>query len=88
MILRSVLRPDMKNCVGYWIEFPDDLDREALVENINLQTQVMTVEYHDTEVKINVSYYADLNWYRMSSKIQEQKEINAAIRIQKMVRRR
>jgi hypothetical protein len=91
MILRPVLRPLLEKAVGYWIAQASDPEREALVNQIDFQNRLLRAEFLDTdeESAVVVSYDdPSLTWYRMSSKKEEESEVNAAIRIQTIVRGR
>jgi hypothetical protein len=96
MILRPVPRPSLSKAMGYWICLSDTphRDREALVDQVDLEKRLIRAEFLDTEEEspdrtVLVSYDdPSLVWYRMSSKREEEAEKNAAIRIQTLVRGR
>ena len=103
MILRKVLKPPLLSCRGYWIEIEDDptyLDdsnvrmagREGLIEGVDYDTGMMIVDFGDREhpEEYEVDYNSEhiVTWFKMSTRREQNKIVDAALRLQLWIRRR
>jgi hypothetical protein len=89
MVLRTVVQPPLNHCKGYWVVHNRFPDSEALVEKVDLERRQIVVEYCDTENEAILDYDdPHLEWFRMSSEAELERERSAAQKIQSIMRGR
>lgn len=89
MVLRTIARPPIEKCQGYWVIHSRFPDQEALVEKVDLVARKIFVEYCDSEKEATFIYDdPKLEWFHMSSESELEKERWAAVKIQSVMRGR
>jgi hypothetical protein len=99
MILRTVPKPPLESCRGYWIEMDEDQagnsfseGREGLIEGVDYKTKVMIVDFGSKEIpeeyEVDYDSVHIKQWFKMTSRREQNLIVSAAIKLQVWAKRK